>query len=233
MIVGIHQPNYIAYLGFFDKMLKSDIFVLLDDAQFSKGDFHNRNRIKVNSGPKWITIPVKSAFRPINEVVINKDAIFSGMVWNEYHFHLIRENYGRSKYFNCFSKMLSEIYFEEYDRLIDINLNMIEFIRQGFRIKTPVFLSSELKIKTSSTQRLIDICNHFEADCYLSGQDGPKYMDMSLFEKNKIRVEVQDFKHPTYTQQYGGFVPYLSAVDALFNAGNIFEEIQWQLGLSP
>lgn len=224
MIVGIHQPNYIGYLGFFDKMLKSDIFVLLDDAQFSKGDFHNRNRIKVNSGIKWLTIPVKSGFKPIKETMINKDYKFSEMSWNDYHLHMFRDNYRKSKQFEPLSETLNEIYSENYDRLIDVNLKMINFIKQQLKIKTPVFLSSQLNIKTSSTQRLIDICKYFGADCYLSGRDGPKYMDISLFEKNKIAVAVQNFEHPTYTQQYGEFVPNLSAMDALFNVGNVFEE---------
>jgi len=225
MIVAIHQPNYIGYLGFFDKMRKSDIFVLLDDAQFSKGDFHNRNRIKVSSGAKWLTVPVSAGFKPIKETMINKDCKFSGMTWNDYHLHMFRQNYRKSKHFEPISQILNEIYSENYDRLMDINMKMINFIKQRLGIKTPVFLSGELNIKTSSTQRLVDICNHFDADCYLSGKNGPEYMDMSLFEKNKIAVVIQNLRHPTYTQQHGEFVPYLSAMDALFNVGNIFEEV--------
>ena len=223
MIIAIHQPNYLPYLGFFDKMLKADHFVILDDAQFSKGDFHNRNRINTAAGPKWLTIPVKGTFMPIKDIVIKKSHRFSGMKWSEYHLKLIKENYLKTKYFEILFSRLEEIYKQEYEKLLEVNLALIFLLKELFEIKTPVCLSSKLGIRRSSTQRLIDICNYFSAETYLSGKSGPDYMDLSLFEKNNINVLIQDFNHPVYKQGFNHFEKNLSSIDAFFNAGNILE----------
>ncbi len=223
MIIAIHQPNYLPYLGFFDKMLKADHFVILDDAQFSKGDFHNRNRINTAAGPKWLTIPVKGTFMPINDIVINKDHKFSGMKWSEYHLKLIKENYLKTKFFETLFSLLEEIYKQEYEKLLEVNLALIFLLKKLFEIKTPVSLSSELGIRSLSTRRLIDICNYFSAETYLSGKSGQNYMDLSLFEKNNINVLIQDFKHPVYNQGFNRFEKNLSSIDVFFNAGNILE----------
>ena len=221
MTIGIHQPNYLPYLGFFDKVKKSDLFVILDDAQFSKGDFHNRNRIKTSNGSKWITIPVSEAFKPINRTKINNELRFGRLIWSDYHLSLFKENYRKAPSFDFLFPKLQEIYSQHYECLSEINILLIRFICTLFEIETPVCYSSELKLKANSTQRLIDICEHFKADVYLSGQDGPKYMDMSLFEKRHIEVEIQNFVHPVYNQLFDGFVPYLSAMDFLFNAESL------------
>jgi WbqC-like protein family len=223
MTIAIHQPNYLPYLGFFDKMLKADHFIILDDAQFSKGDFHNRNRINTIAGPKWLTIPVKGTFMPIKDVVINKKNMFSGMKWFEYHLKLINDNYFKTKFFKVLFYQLEEIYKKEFEKLLEINLALIFLLKKLFEIKTPVSLSSELGIKSSATQRLIDICNYFSAKTYLSGKAGPNYMDLNLFEKNNISVLIQNFSHPVYEQGFNHFEKNLSSIDAFFNAGNILE----------
>jgi len=218
MTIGIHQPNYLPYLGFFDKIRRSDIFVILDDAQFSKGDFHNRNRIKTSSGSKWITVPVVESFKPINNTYINNQLRFDKLKWSDYHLSLLNENYRKALCFNSVFPKLSEIYSQQYEYLSSINIHLIRLICSLLEIKTPLYFSSELRLKSNSTQRLVDICEHFNADVYLSGQDGPKYMDMNLFQKRQIEVEVQNFVHPIYNQLFDGFIPYLSALDFLFNA---------------
>ena len=94
MIIGIHQPNYLPYLGFFDKMMKSDIFVIYDDAQFEKGEFQHRNRIRIYHGWKWLTVPVEKKHIPINEIMIkNEVATWKGLKWADAHFKDIRDNY--------------------------------------------------------------------------------------------------------------------------------------------
>lgn len=223
MIIAIHQPNYLPYLGFFDKMLKADHFIILDDAQFSKGDFHNRNRINTIAGPKWLTIPVKCSFIPIKDIVINNEHLFSGMKWTEYHLKLIKDNYLKTKFFKILFIRLEEIYKKEYKKLLEVNLAIIFLLKELFEIKTPVSLSSELGLKSSATQRLIDICNYFSAKTYISGKSGLDYMDISLFEKNNIEVLIQDFNHPVYKQRFNHFEKNLSSIDAFFNAGNILE----------
>ena len=223
MIIGIHQPNYLPYLGFINKLKNSDIFVILDDAQFSKGDYHNRNRIKTKDGAKWLTIPVKAKPEPINSIKINSEYKFSRMNWNVYHLKMIKENYSKSDCFHEVFPELEKIYENNYEYLIDINMNIINLLKELFSIKTPIYLSSELKLDKTirSTEKLVEICNIFNAKKYLSGKDGPKYMDMKLFENANIDLLIQDFDVQLYKQQFGEFIPYMTALDFYFNNGKI------------
>lgn len=224
MIVTIHQPNYLPYLGFFDKMKKADVFVIYDDAQFNKSDFQHRNRIRILQGWKWLTVPVVKKHIPINEITIKNDQNIKGRYWYDEHFAIIKENYSRCPYFSQYEDRLKEIYSMHYEKLVDLNVAVIDLIREGFDIKTDILLSSEMGFTSSSTQKIIDIVEALGGDAYISGPMGRSYLDMELFEKHGIELQFQDFKHPVYTQNYEDFVPNLSAIDALFNVGNVFDQ---------
>lgn len=219
MIVGIHQPNYLPYLGFFDKLRKSDVFVIYDDAQFNKGDFQQRNRIRIYHGWKWLTVPVEKRHIPLNQIKIKNEVKIEGSIWQEAHFKEIHDNYRKAVYYPEFEKDIRKIYEQEYDILVDINMKLIEFFIKSYNIDTKIVYSSEFGFNSRSTERLVDLVNEIGGDIYLSGPMGKDYLNLQLFEEKKIHVIFQDFKHPTYPQQYNGFEPYMSAIDALLNVG--------------
>jgi len=219
MIVGIHQPNYLAYLGFFDKMKKSDIFIIYDDAQFNKGDFQHRNKIRISNGWKWLTVPVEKKHVPINQIQIRNDLKISGINWQEVHFKEIYDNYGKAPYYRKYEDGLRKIYEQQYDLLVDLNTKLIKFMMKSFGIDTKIVYSSEFGFKTKSTDKLVDIISAVGGDVYLSGPAGKNYMDIEMLNKNDIQVVFQDFEHPVYKQQYDDFIPNMSALDALFNIG--------------
>jgi len=219
MIVGIHQPNYLPYLGFFDKLRKSDVFIIYDDAQFTKGDFQQRNRIRIYHGWKWLTVPVEKKHIPINQIKIRNDVEIEGKNWQEAHLKEIHDNYKKAPYYPSFEKDILQLYGQEYDMLIDINLKLIEFLMKSFKIDTEIVHSSELGFNSKSTERLVDLVSAVGGDVYLSGPMGKDYLDPRLFDEKKIQVCFQDFRHPVYKQQYDGFEPNMSAIDALLNAG--------------
>ena len=219
MIVGIHQPNYLPYLGFFDKMKKSDIFIIYDDAQFNKGDFQHRNKIRISSGWKWLTVPVEKKHVPINQIKIRNDLKISGINWQEAHFKEIYDNYGKAPYYEKYENRLRKIYEQQYDLLVDLNTKLIEFMVKSFAINTKIVYSSEFGFKTKSTEKIVDLISAVGGDVYLSGPSGKNYMDIELFDKNDIQVVFQNFEHPLYKQQYDDFIPNMSALDALFNIG--------------
>ncbi len=221
MIVGIHQPNYLPYLGFFDKLRKSDVFVIYDDAQFNKGDFQHRNRIRIYHGWKWLTIPVEKKHIPINQIKIKNEIKIGGVTWQEEHLKELYNNYIKAPYYPDFENSIRKIYEQDYDMLIDINLEMIKFLIQSFEINTKVIYSSEFEFTSKSTERLVDLVNTIGGDTYLSGPMGRDYLDLRLFEKKGIGVAFQDFKHPIYKQQYSGFEPNMSAIDVLLNNGRL------------
>jgi len=222
--IAIHQPNYLPYLGFFDKMKQSDIFVIYDDAQFEKGEFQHRNRIRIYHGWKWLTVPVEKKHMPINEIRIkNEVATWKGVRWAEDHIKDIRDNYKDTPYFSTYEKEIKRIYEKTYDKLVDLNMNLIHFLKDAFGIDVKIVFSGELSFTSKSTERLVEIVEALGGDVYLSGPKGRDYLDVSLFEKKGIKVEFQDFKHPVYRQRYEGFEPNMAAIDALFNVGKIPE----------
>jgi len=219
MIVAIHQPNYLPYLGFFDKMNKSDIFVIYDDAQFNKEDFQHRNRIRIHHGWKYLAVPVEKKRIPIKNIRIKNELVLKGMTWQETHLKNIRENYKDAPYYKLYDDHLEKIYSDEYDQLVDLNMSLIHFLKDIVGIKTKIIFASELGFATKSTERLVNITESLGGTAYLSGPAGRSYLDVSLFERRGIRVKFQDFKHPVYKQRYKGFIPNMSAIDVLFNIG--------------
>jgi len=222
MIVTIHQPNYLPYLGFFDKMARSDIFVIYDDAQFNKSDFQHRNRIRIYHGWKWLTVPVEKKQKPLNRIRIkNEVTTWKGFKWSEDHFNNIRDNYKDTPYYSVYEEEIKRIYQKTHDKLVELNMNLINFLRKVFDIDVKVVFSSELGFTSKSSQRLVEIVEALGGDVYLSGPKGRDYLNASLFEKKGIKVRFQNFKHPVYKQRYEGFVPNMSAIDALFNVGEM------------
>ena len=222
MIIAIHQPNYLPYLGFFDKMKKSDTFVIYDDAQFEKGDFQHRNKIRIYHGWKWLTVPVEKKHVPIHEIRIkNEVATLKGVRWADSHFKDIRDNYKDTPHYNIYENEIKIIYEKRYDKLLDLNMAVINLLKDAFDINTKIVFSSELGFISKSTERVVEIVEALSGDVYLSGPRGRDYLDVSLFEKKGIKVKFQDFRHPVYKQRYEDFIPNMSTIDALFNVGKM------------
>lgn len=226
-VISIHQPNYLPYLGFFDKMKRSDIFVIFDDAQFTERDFHNRNRIKTAQGVKWLTIPVKKSRIPLNQIKIKDESVGTGFHWCDYHYELIASAYGKSSFFKKFSGEVKELYekakaLQESNSLAGNNILFISFLMKKFGITTPIMLSSDMNIHTKRNERIIDICKNLNANFYLSGEGGKNYLEEKLFNESGIGIIYQNFKHPIYPQRMGDFIPLMSALDYLFNCGTDF-----------
>lgn len=216
MIVSIHQPQYLPWLGYFDKISRSDIFVFLDNVQFKKNEWQNRNRIKSAQGWQWLTVPVIHKFsQKICEVKINNT-----VSWEKKHLKALITCYSKAPFFKEHIAFFEQIYAQEWQRLVDINIHIIHYLAKAFGLSGKKLVrASEYKLREEATERLIDICKHLRGDVYLSGKDGANYLNLALFEKEGIQVIFQDYQHPHYPQLYGDFEPYLSTIDLLFNCG--------------
>lgn len=169
MKLTIHQPEHFPYLGFFQKMEAADLFVLLDDVQFTKGNFQHRNKFLNNNGvEEWFTVGLES--KP-NTKLINKVKVSDDSKWRRVILSKLETN---------FKKDFTEIY--SHSRLININLASIEYCRRALGITTPMVLSSELNLTSTSSQRLADICTELGATEYISGAGGRAYLDESVFD---------------------------------------------------
>ena len=216
VLVAIHQPNYLPYIGFFNKMSLADLFVLYDTAQFSRNGFHNRNQLKTPRGRSWLTIPVH---RPTQQE-IRFIEIDQSKEWAAHHWQTIEANYSRAAHFEDFRKDLRRLYARPSQRFSETTESFIgEFVR-AFGIQTRIMRSSDLSppegLSPSST--LVEIVRLVGGDAYLSGPAGKDYLDPTAF--TDVRLMVQDFHHPEYPQLWGPFEPNLSAMDLLLNTGS-------------
>lgn len=214
--ISILQPSYIPWLGYFEQIAKSDIFIFYDDVQYTKNDWRNRNKIKTSNGWEWMTIPIKSKGKfkeKINEVDV------CGINWTKKHFRTLFINYSKSPFFNTYKDKFKEFYNKKWIKLSDMNIELIKMICGIIGIERKFFCSSKLGISGKRSERLLNICKNFNGDIYYSGNAAKNYLDTKLFKQNKIKVVFQDYQHPIYPQLYGNFISHLSILDLLFNCG--------------
>jgi hypothetical protein len=215
--VGILQPGYLPWLGFFEQVHRCDIFVLYDDVQFEKGSWRNRNRIKTPNGPQWLTVPVllKGQGLPlIKDVAIN-----SSESWQKKHIRAITQNYSKSPFLGRYGEDLFEMLDRPWRFLIDLDLELVNWLTEQLGISTQMVLASALGVHGSNVQRLINIIQSLGGDHFYEGSAGQSYIDVGVFEEAGISVSFQEYNHPRYPQLYGDFISHLSVIDLLFNCG--------------
>ncbi len=221
MILSAHQPQFMPWLGYFDKIRRSGVFVVLDDVQFKKNEWQNRNRILCPREWQWLTVPVIHHFgQSISSVSVN-----NSVLWRQKHLKTLRQNYSSAPCYGGFIKFFEELYAREWNNLCGLNISSIEILCGLLDINTKIEISSSLGIKTKGSQRLVDICKKLGADTYLAGAGGKDYMDLGVFEQAGIKVVFQDYRHPVYFQNGKQFLPGLSALDIIFNCGDKAAEI--------
>jgi hypothetical protein len=217
MVVAAHQPQYLPWLGYFHKIDRADIFVLLDNVQFKKNEWQNRNRIKTAQGWQWLTVPVLYKYpQLINEVMINNK-----VNWQPKQRQAILSNYRRAPYYERLEGFLEGILCSSWQLLSQLNVAVVKRLNAILGIDTPLYVASELGgFPQDPDERLIAITKHFRADTYLAGAGGRGYMDLDKYSQSGTEVIFQDFKHPVYTQLFGEFEPFMSVIDLIFNHGD-------------
>ncbi|MBT6716386.1 MAG: WbqC family protein [Nitrospina sp.] len=217
MRVTILQPSYLPWLGFFDQMDRSDQFVLYDDVQFTRRDWRNRNKVRIREGSVWLTVPViqKNKF----EQSLLETKIDNSTSWKRKHLETIRCHYSKAPFFDLYFPWCEKIFNSEWEFLLDLSLETIEYLREQLKIDTPLLRSSELGGVGNKTQRLISICKQLGATQYLSGEAAKDYISEKEFADEGIELGYQEYQHPEYQQRYAGFIPFMSTLDLLFNCG--------------
>jgi hypothetical protein len=227
MIVSVHQPQYIPWLGFFDKITKSDYFVFLDNVQYKEREYQNRNKIRTQMGSIWLSVPVISKGQ--GRQVIRDVLIDNEVDWRKQHLRSLETWYAKAEYFKVYHKFFQETYSKDWEKLSELNINIISFFLKELGINTKIVFETALGISSAKTDRIVDICNKLNADTYLSGAGGRDYLEEGKFTASGIKLLYQDFSHPKYRQQFMAndedFIPYLSTVDLLFNEGHKSIEI--------
>lgn len=216
MIITAHQPNYIPWLGFFHRMDMVDKFVILDNIQFTKKAFIHRNKIKTANGELLLTVPVRAKLNTlIKDVVID-----NSQNWQKRHWLSIKQNYKKAPYWDYLAEELEIIYSKKWIKLYNLNLEIIELIRNKLGIHTELVVLSELNHDFGKkTDLLVNLSKYLNANTFLPGTGSKSYIIREQFEKNNINLVFHEFNHPTYKQIYGPFISHLSILDLLFNYG--------------
>jgi hypothetical protein len=185
MKITIHQPAFLPWLGLMSKINESDIFVVLDNVQFSKNSFDNRNRILVNDTPTWLTIPIKTKGKfknnPMREVEI------AHMSFRQRHWPLIKNNYKDGS--PAILAMLKGMYQGKSNKLLEWQIGSMDVIKSFLGINTTTYYATNLGLSGKGSDLILNICRHFKAKEYLSGPKGIDYLDLNKFKENGIKVK--------------------------------------------
>jgi hypothetical protein len=216
MIVAAHQPSYLPWLGYFDKMAKVDLFVVMDDLPYEADKFQDRNRIKTATGAQWLEVPVAGGERIVDVQIDNTTS------WQRDTWATLEAHYRDAPHFARYAGELREVYTRPWATLVELDLHVLELARRWLGINIPIVRASTLDLVGEKTDRLIDLCTKLGARAYISGSGGAlDYLDDERMGRAGIGVIWQHFDHPTYPQRYPelGFVPQLAFLDLVFNCG--------------
>ena len=236
--ISIIQPVYLPWLGYFEQIARTDLFVLYDEVQYTKQDWRNRNRIPGANGPVWLTVPVERApfGTPISAIRID-----NRHRWVAKHLKSIAQTYAKAPHFQPWYDRLSAELERGWDRLGDLDAALIRLICEGFGISTPMLRSSEEPgdpdfvaqfddvaddpAVTRRNTRLVELCRRHEADLFYVGARAADYIDRDLFARFGIAVAFQDYAHPVYRQAGKGWQSHMAVIDLLMMAGPGAREI--------
>ena len=235
MIVAAHQPHYFPWLGYIDKMAQADLFIVMDDLQYEKENFQNRNRIKLNNQSAWITVPLERGAQSdrICDKLIRNDGVSAKEHWQRRTWTSLQIHYGKAPHFARYADEVEEVFTRPWTRLVDVTLHILDLVRRWFGISRPMLLSSSLQLEGEKTDRIIDFCRKVGAKVYLSGRGGSTdYLDVDALRREGITVAWQSFQHPVYPQRYPalGFMPRMCVLDLLFNCGPASRDILLSTG---
>jgi hypothetical protein len=216
MLVGIHQPHYLPWLRYFDKIARSDVFILLDTVQFSKNGWQNRNTIKTPNGPALLTVPVHARLDESLRAV----TIDNRQPWRVKHRRAIAQHYGKAPYYAEHKGFLDGVYGQHWEHLVDLNAHMLGYFLRALGIETPVVTASSLDVPGVATDRLVNLIKAVGGTRYYSGAYAlDTYLDTQRLQDAGIALELQEWQPPAYPQLYGEFKPDLSILDLLMNCG--------------
>ena len=218
MKVAVHQPEFLPYPGFFQKMAKVDYFVVLDDVQYTKNNWQNRNRIWCpNKGETFLTTPVILEGHTSKTIREMQLSYRDEGAWQIRNIAKLQNNYGGHQFFSEYWPELHQLFSNKWDLLISQNLAYINFLRTQLEISTPLLFSSELQASGNRSSRLANIAVQLGCSTYVSGLGAKQYLDIGAFQDSGIEVLFQEPNFEKYRQE--SLNPHLSALDALMKLG--------------
>jgi len=216
MKVAAIQSAFIPWRGYFDFIGSVDTFVFLDDVQYSKNGWRNRNRIKTSQGSRWITVPVRH--RSLTQL-ISETEIDDQKDWRESHIRVWYENYAAAPYYLDVQNLLGDMGLKTAATISELNVALTKRIAAYLQTGTRMLYSSDLGLDGKKTDRLIDLLKKLNARTYLSGPSADAYLDKDAFRRNGISLEYKSYDYDPYPQLWGPFEGAVTVLDLIANCG--------------
>jgi len=217
VILTAHQPVYLPWLGLFHKIALADTFVSFNRVQYLPKDWNNRNRVRTAAGPVWLSVPVHKKGhrdRPLDEIEID-----NGKPWQRKHWRTLEMSYGKAPHYAAYRDFFAAVYAREWTHLAELNDHMLRWFLETLGISVDFRFASDHDFQGAKSALVLDMCRTLGARTFIFGTHGRDYADVDAFSAAGIDVVFQDYRHPVYPQFQGGFEPYMSIVDLLFNCG--------------
>jgi hypothetical protein len=218
MRIAIMQPTYLPWLGYFAMMDQVEKFVFFDSVQFAARSWQQRNRIKTGNGELMLAIPVSKKGK--RDQLIREVEIQTASEFPTNHIKAITMAYSRAPHFQAYAPQIIEVLEKKHVLLADLTIELIQTIHDLLGLRCSFMRSSELDVDGSKADLLADICSKLNANVYLSAPGSREYIELSdAFQTRNIEVIYNEYHHPQYHQLFGEFLPYMGAIDLLFNEG--------------
>lgn len=215
MILSAHQPAYLPWLGYFHKLYLADKFVILDDVQFEKNSFINRNKIRNRAESFYLTIPLK--MKNHLQTRISDMEVDSSQKWKAKHWKSIQLSYAKAPYYSEVCGLLEPFYNENFSSIVELTSKMLLEFLKYLDLQREIVLQSDLQTSQKKQDLIVEICEKTSASSFIFGKQGLDYVDTNFFEKRGLGVHFQQYVHPVYSQGGETFIPNLSIVDLLMN----------------
>ena len=221
-VLVAHQPEFLPWLGFISKATMGDVYFILDNSQFKKKYFENRNKIRCKGGEGWLWLNVPCKGIRDHRVNLFDVDVADDKKWQKKILKQIKLCYSQAPYYGNIFEELSDVISRPYNKLVELNIEIIKYAFNKFHIKIPVYRTSELikkgfKIEGKNNELIFSMCKVVNANVYVFGKSGRDYYKKESFAEKNILPVFQTFEHPVYKQVHGSFLPYMSFIDLLFN----------------
>lgn len=220
MITTIHQPEHLPWLGYFNKMVKAQKYVILDNVPFRKNYVQNRNRILGTNGAQWLGVPVLIEGHIEGTIKTTRIANETQPKWKSKYLKTIEYSYKKHPFYDEVFSDICEIMDNDWEYISELNVALFELFANKMDIHPEFVYASDLDVSGNKSDLILDICKKTNTDTYIAGPSGRKYLDIQSFKDADIEVVYNDYTHPEYTQKKAPvFVSHLSAIDLFMNHG--------------
>lgn len=220
-LVAIHQPNFFPWLGYFDKIAGADVFVFLDDVQFPKtgGVWSNRVKLLISGEARWVTAAIDRSYSGVRK--INEMHFLNTNPWRQKLLKTIEASYKKHPFYDEAMNVFGPLIENPESNIAEYNMYAVTEIASAIGLEIPMSVrASSIASEATSNELLCELTLAVGGDTYICGGGADGYQDETVFKKNSVTLNYQNFKHPQYRQhKRDDFISGLSIMDVVMNIG--------------